>query len=124
MQEITRYHCGICNKAFEIPEKAQKCESVGCEELRVKLGDYCYIIEEIKGFFGWRIRCKRARVVEIEGPMNPLAFIVNTQKSAPHLYNIVVATKNLEEIGGLRDADKQKLPRYSQCRIYVPAARR
>lgn len=124
MQEITSYYCGICHKAFRAPENAQECESVGCEELRVKEGDYCYLIEQTHGFFGLRIQCKRARVVAIEGPLNPHACILYTNNPAPHLYNIVVATKNLEEIGGLRDSDKQKLPRYSQCWIYIPAAKR
>jgi len=123
MKEVTRHHCGICNKEFEKPEEAQKCESVGCEELRVEAGDFCYIIEEVDGFFGWRTKCKKARVVAIPGPTNPHGCVAKDNKTipAPHMYEILVTTKKFDK---LRSLDKHKLPRYPQSRIYVPADRR
>lgn len=137
MQEVTRYHCGICNEAFNTPEEAKKCESVGVEELRVKVGDYCYLQEAghnpQAGGLGDRLFGKPyhkpilVKVIGIHGPINQRAqtmdLVTREIVPVPHTYWIWVATKDLESATLPEGEEKWNLPRYEQGCIYIPALR-
>jgi hypothetical protein len=64
----TTFVCGKCNGEFESADDAQKCETMGAEELKFKVGDFCILEYEVEGFWRKKRKFIRGQVVKIEGP--------------------------------------------------------